>query len=277
VANDDQQVRTLLQTGPGFAQEVSRLLEQVKPTLPLLLANLTSLGQVLVTYNPAIEQLLVLLPPYQASLQVFGRLENNPTGLPQAEFALNVADPPACSVGFLPPSQWRSPADTTTIDTPDGLYCKLPQDSPIAVRGARNYPCMGHPGKRAPTVQICNSDKPFEPLAMRQHVTGPYPFDPNLISQGVPPDDRIDFNDRIYAPVEGTPLPPETSPGPPPSDATPPAAPSSFNSDGPGPTVAAATYNPRTGEYLGTDGNWHRQANLVTAAPQSWKDLLPQA
>jgi phospholipid/cholesterol/gamma-HCH transport system substrate-binding protein len=277
VANDDQQVRTLLQTGPGFAQEVSRLLEQVKPTLPVLLANLTSLGQVLVTYNPALEQLLVLLPPYVASLQVFGRLDNNPIGIPQAEFAINVADPPACSVGFLPPSQWRSPADTTTVDTPDGLYCKLPQDSPIAVRGARNYPCLGHPGKRAPTVEICNSDKPFEPLAMRQHVTGPYPFDPNLISQGVPPDDRIDFNDRISAPVEGTPLPPGVAPEAPPADATPSAAPSAFDAGAPGPTVAAAKYNPQTGEYLGTDGRWHRQANLANAAPQSWKDLLPQA
>ena len=76
------------------------------------------------------------------------------------------------------------PDDTTTIDTPDGLYCKLPQDSPIAVRGARNYPCMGHPGKRAPTVEICNSDKPFVPLAMRQHALGPYPFDPNLVAAG---------------------------------------------------------------------------------------------
>jgi len=285
VANDDQQVRTLLDTGPGFAQEVSRLLEQVKPTLPILLANLTSLGQVLVTYNPALEQLLVLLPPYMASLQVFGRLDNNPIGLPQAEFAINVADPPACSVGFLPPSQWRSPADTTTVDTPDGLYCKLPQDSPIAVRGARNYPCMGHPGKRAPTVEICNSDKPFEPLAMRQHVTGPYPFDPNLISQGVPPDDRVDFNDRINAPTEGTPLPPGAhGPAPQPADGevpppvdTPPAAPSAFDAGGSEPTIATAKYNPQTGEYLGTDGRWHRQANLTATAPQTWKDLLPQA
>jgi hypothetical protein len=245
------------------------------------LANLTSLGQVLVTYNASLEQLLVLLPPYMASVQVFGRSDNNPTGLPQADFALNVADPPACSVGFLPPSQWRSPADTTTIDTPDNLYCKLPQDSPIAVRGARNYPCMGHPGKRAPTVEICNSDKPFEPLAMRQHVTGPYPFDPNLISQGVPPDDRVDFNDRIHAPVDGTPMPPgapDVVEGvtPPPADA-PAVAPSAFEAAGSGPSIAAAKYNTHTGEYLGTDGRWHRQANLATAAPQSWKDLLPQA
>jgi len=92
------------------------------------------------------------------------------------------------------------------------LYCKLPQDSPLAVRGARNYPCMGHPGKRAPTVEICNSDKPFMPLAMRQHTLGPYPLDPNLLAQGVPPDDRITSNDRIFGPVEGTPLPPGAVP-----------------------------------------------------------------
>jgi hypothetical protein len=77
---------------------------------------------------------------------------------------------------------------------------------------------MGHPGKRAPTVQICDSDKPYEPLAMREHFAGPYPLDPNLIAQGIPPDDRITFSDHEYGPVEGTPLPPG-APG-----AAPPAA-----------------------------------------------------
>ena len=128
------------------------------------------------------------------------------------DFALTIDDPPICSVGFMPPSPWRSPDDPSDIDTPDGLYCKLPQDSPMAVRGARNYPCMGHPGKRAPTVEICNSDKPFMPLAMRQHTLGPYPLDPNLLAQGVPPDDRVTGNDRIFGPVQGTPLPPGAVP-----------------------------------------------------------------
>ncbi|ULE31784.1 MCE family protein [Mycobacterium sp. IDR2000157661] len=217
VAQDDPQVRAILQRGPGFAQEVSQLLTQVKPTLPILLANLTTLGQILVTYNPALEQLLVLLPAVIASQQSFGLPKNNPTGLPLSDFTLTVADPNSCTVGFLPPSRWRNPADTTTVDTPDGLYCKLPQDSPIAVRGARNYPCIEHPGKRAPTVEICNDPKGFVPSAIRQHTLGPYPFDPNLIAQGVPPDDRVDFEDRIYAPVEGTPL----SPGAPPTGGEP--------------------------------------------------------
>ncbi len=62
VAQNDPQVRAILERGPGFAQEVSSLLEQVKPTLPILLANLTTLGQILVTYNPSLEQLLVMFP-----------------------------------------------------------------------------------------------------------------------------------------------------------------------------------------------------------------------
>ena len=328
---------------------MSRLLNQVKPTLPVLLANLTTIGQVAVVYHASLEQLLMLIPPAVSSTQSYSST-SNATGLPLGEFALTLGDPPACTVGFLPPSSWRSPADTTTIDTPDGLYCKLPQDSPVTVRGARNYPCMGHPGKRAPTVEICDSDKPYEPLAMRQHVLGPYPLDPNLLSQGVPPDDRINLGDRIFGPVEGTPLPPGavpqgTPPGPrgsygppgpgyaapplpssatmstgsadlppmapppppgtppppgagvppspagaenpappPPADTAPPpggeapqAAPSAFATNGStrGPSVAVAQYDPRSGQYLGPDGQTYRQTNLATsAAPKTWQDLL---
>ncbi|PRC46597.1 virulence factor Mce, partial [Mycobacterium sp. ITM-2017-0098] len=149
IAEDDAQVRTILQTGSGAADEARQLLDQLKPTLPILLANLTSVGQIGVTYHPSIEQLLVLLPPYLAATQSYGSSLNNPTGMALSEFSLTLGDPPACSVGFLPPSSWRSPADLSDIDTPDGLYCKLPQDSPIGVRGTRNFPCLGQPGKRA--------------------------------------------------------------------------------------------------------------------------------
>jgi hypothetical protein len=180
------------------------------------------------------------------------------------------------------------------IDTPDGLYCKLPQDSPIGVRGARNYPCMEHPGKRAPTAELCESDKPYEPLAMRQHATGPVPFDPNLVSQGIPLDDRVTLNDHIYGPLQGTALPPgppPAAPAPPPSPAppavpniaptdtsgTPSVAPSAFTPDSAGgPSVAIATYDPATGQYATPDGKVFRQTDLVQShGDRSWKDLLP--
>ena len=73
---------------------------------------------------------------------------------------------------------------------------------------------------------------------MREHYLGPYPFDPNLIAQGVPPDDRVDFNERIYAPVEGTPLPPGAVPAGTPPGVPLPGAPL------PGPPPAAPAQAP---------------------------------
>jgi phospholipid/cholesterol/gamma-HCH transport system substrate-binding protein len=304
LTRDDPQIRSVLGAGPGAAQQVSALLNQIKPTLPVLLANLTTIGQVAITYHASLEQVLVLLPPNIAVFQSVSPT-HNPTGAATGDFSVTVADPPACTVGFLPPSQWRSPEDLTEVDTPDGLYCKLPQDSPIAVRGARNYPCMGHPGKRAPTVQICDSDQPFKPLATRQHVLGPYPLDPNLLSQGIPPDDRVDRNDRIFGPLEGTPMPPGTPrpgglpAGSPPAQAPDPSSPpaTSRPSDDPGPrnpaaafpvtpnafqnnagsssSVSVIPYNPQTGTYMGPDGRAYRQLDLANSgAPKSWTDLV---
>jgi virulence factor Mce-like protein len=294
LATNDPQFRGLLQNAPGALDEASQLLKQVKPTLPVLLANLTTVGQIGVTYHASLEQLLVLLPPFIASLQTVGLPRNNPTGYTQGDFTVTLNDPPACTVGFLPPSSWRSPSDLSDIDTPDGLYCKLPQDSPIAVRGARNYPCMGQPGKRAPTVEICESDKPFEPLAMRQHVIGPYPVDPNLLAQGIPPDDRVTFQENIFGPLEGTPMPPgpaSAADAPPaPAEAVPPTvppasppgavvAPSAFSPGKTGgPSVVIATYDPKTGQYATPDGGVYRQTNLVPqSGDRSWEDLLPTA
>ncbi len=274
LADNDPQVRGLFANGPGAADEASRLLNQIKPTLPVLLANLTTISQVAVTYHASLEQLLVLLPPDIAATQSMGGGPRNPTGMSLGDFTVVMNDPPACSVGFLPPSSWRSPEDLSDVDTPDGLYCKLPQDSPIGVRGARNYPCMGKPGKRAPTVEICNSDQPYEPLAMRQHATGAYPIDPNLIAQGIPPDDRTSFQDNIFGPLQGTPAPP---PAPAPAGAASPVAPSAFTpAAGPGPSVAVTRYNPKTGQYVTPEGAVFQQSDLVApGGTRSWKELLP--
>mgnify|MGYP000943399557 CR=1 FL=1 len=277
VVTNDPELRDVLATGPDTANEAARLLDELKPTLPVLLANMTTVGEIGVTYNPSLRQLLVLLPPYVAGFGSISNL-NNPTGMSMGAFSLMMADPPVCTVGFLPPSQWRSPTDETVVDTPEGMYCKLPQDSPITVRGVRNNPCMGKPGKRAPSVEICNSDQEFMPLAMRQHALGPYPIDPNLIAQGVPLDRRANPTEHIYAPMEGTPLPPGavpsgTPPGPPTPGSTnqPPTAPPPE-----APPFVATQYDPRTGRYIGPDGQLYEQSDLATpGGPTQWQDLLP--
>lgn len=236
LVQNDPHFRTVLENGPGFARETADLLASVELTLPVLLANLTSVGELAVTYNAGLEQLLVLLPPSISMIQAV-QPGNNASGLGLGDFRLGgLSDPPACTVGFLPPTEWRSPAETETIDAPSDMYCKLPQDSDIAVRGARNIPCAANPGKRAPTAAMCNSDEHFVPLATEQPLIGPYPPDPNLERQGIPPDVR---------PI-------------------------------PDPSVGIATYDPGTGNYLGSDGHLYQQRDLVAPPPEVWTDLFPR-
>jgi virulence factor Mce-like protein len=94
IVDNDPDLRTILDTGPGAADETARLLDQIKPTLPVLLANLTSVGEVAVTYNPALEQLLVLLPPYVAGFGSLSPIKSSTTIL--------ISAPSSTSVPALP-------------------------------------------------------------------------------------------------------------------------------------------------------------------------------
>ena len=67
-------------------------------------------------------------------------------------------------------------------------------------------------------------------------------------------------------------LPPTAVPVPQPA---PVYSPSSAQSDtSAGPSVAIAKYNPRTGEYMGSDGKLYRQADLAQT-PKSWQEMMP--
>jgi phospholipid/cholesterol/gamma-HCH transport system substrate-binding protein len=212
--------------------------------LPLLLANLVSIGEVALVYQPALEQLLVLIPQAVANVQGMVVANRNTKqdykGL-FLDFNLNLNLPPVCNTGFLPPQQQRVPAFEDYPERPAGdLYCRVPQDSPFNVRGARNYPCLTVPGKRAPTVKMCESDEHFVPLNDGYNWKG----DPNatLSGQGVPH------------------LPPDT----PPAQSAPQAP------------IAAAEYDPATGTYIGPDGRLYDQSNLAQTAPteRTWQSML---
>ena len=192
--------------------------------------------------NPAIEQLLVLLPmgvQVMAGGTVANRDSKNP-GL-VLSFNLNLNLPPPCTTGYLPAQQQRIPTEVDTPDRPvDDLYCRIPQDSWVAVRGARNLPCLTNPGKRAPTAKMCRSDEQYVPLNDGFNWKG----DPNgtLSGQDIPQ------------------LPPA-------STATP--------SEAALPPVAAAYYDPATGSYVGPDGRRHTQSDLAPqSAPKTWQDMM---
>ena len=150
VANADPQVRSVLQAAPGAAAEANETFSGIRPTFPVLAANLANFGRIGVIYNKSLEQGLVIFPALLAALiTVAGGVPVDEGG--KLDFKIHLQDPPGCSVGFIPPPLIRSPADTTLRELPPDLYCKVPHSDPSVVRGARNYPCQEFPGKRAPT------------------------------------------------------------------------------------------------------------------------------
>ncbi len=186
--NNDAAVADLLHQGAPAVEEARRLLDRVRPTIPVIAANMASLAPVLVTYQPGLEQLLVLLPQAAATAQAIV-LANRDTRQPYRglylSLNLSLNQPPPCTTGFLPAQQQRASGLQDYPDRPAGdLYCRVPQDSPLSVRGVRNIPCTTRPGKRAPTVAMCESEQNYLPLNDGYNWKG----DPNatLSGQGVP-------------------------------------------------------------------------------------------
>ena len=256
-------VAGILDKGPGAADEVRALLDRLQPTLPIVLANLVSIGEVAVTYQPSLEQLLVLLPQGTAVTQAVGVHKRNTKQDYKGDalvFNLNLMIPalpapiplppqqlpPPCTTGFLPAQQQRVPTFEDYPDRPAGdVYCRVPQDAPFNVRGARNLPCVTVPGKRAPTWQQCESDEYYVPLNDGYNWKG----DPNATLSGQP----IPHVPPAVPPAESA---------PPPSSAPPP--------------IAAAEYDPATGTYVGPDGHVYTQADLARGASekQTWQSML---
>jgi phospholipid/cholesterol/gamma-HCH transport system substrate-binding protein len=249
----DQSLAGLLKSGQQAADQGRQLLDRLTPTLPILLANLVSINQVAITYQPALEELLVLIPQGVSAVQGM-MVANTDTLQPYRgaylDFNLNVNLPPVCSTGFLPPQQMRPPSFEDAPDRPAGdLYCRVPQDSSLNVRGARNDPCLTRPGKNAPTVKMCESDQNYVPLNDGWNWKG----DPNATfsGQGVPQ------------------LPPGAQPAPGPT-------PSPTHATGPPPPLGVSHYDPANGSYVGPDGRVYTQSNLSPLTPKehTWQSML---
>ena len=122
----------------------------------------------------------------------------------------------------------------------------MPQDSCLNVRGARNIPCETVPGKRAPTVDMCESDEQYVPLNEGYNWKG----DPNatLSGQGVP----------------------QYPPGADPPTATTTGRPRHRRRR----RWPFATYDPATGDYIGPDGRRATQADLANPRTPTWQSML---
>jgi phospholipid/cholesterol/gamma-HCH transport system substrate-binding protein len=141
----DPSIRGAIDKAGPMADELDALLMELRPTLPQLLTDLTSTGQVLRVYLPHLQHTMVVFPAAVAALtstSAKGALQADgqyPPPYAAMGFGLTFS-PPSCTTGFeqdkIPPSDVSN-----SHPPPTDAYCKEPKDSPIAVRGFRNGPC----------------------------------------------------------------------------------------------------------------------------------------
>jgi phospholipid/cholesterol/gamma-HCH transport system substrate-binding protein len=129
----DPQLRQVLQGGPGAARQIEALMKDLEPTLPVLLGNLVTVNQVTVARLASVEQLLVTYPVIISS--GFSGTTRDGYGHVHLEYT---NDPPPCTKGYKPPSQWRDPLDIRDAPTYLKAHCGSP--SPYTSRGSNYAP-----------------------------------------------------------------------------------------------------------------------------------------
>jgi phospholipid/cholesterol/gamma-HCH transport system substrate-binding protein len=292
-AAQDGALHSGLQQAAPTLDQTAQLFDGVRDALPQTLANLSIVIDMLKRYHKGLEQTLVILPQGAAVAQA-GTLFDNVGQLP---LALSINQPPPCLTGFLPASEWRSPADTSTAPLPTGTYCKIPKDyQGNVVRGARNYPCVDVPGKRAATPRECRSPDPYVPLG-----TNPWYGDPNQVLSCPAPGARCDqgvnpgrgvvpaptVNNGLN-PLPADQLPPPARASAPTSDPLSPPGQGTVQCSGQqpnpciytpaaGPPGATAVYSPTSGQVVGPDGVKYNVSNSSNPGDDGWKEMLAPA
>jgi phospholipid/cholesterol/gamma-HCH transport system substrate-binding protein len=276
-ADKDPQLKSVLTNAAPTLDIANDVLGGVRESLPQTLANLEVVTGLLLRYRQGIEQVLVLLP------QVSSVAQTTTLAFPgeaPIDLGLAINQPPPCLTGFVPASQWRSPADTSIAPLPSGTYCKIPQETTAnAVRGARNIPCVDVPDKRAATPQDCRSGQPYVPLG-----TNPWYGDPNQIVTCPAPAARCDQPVQpglvIPAPTLDTglnPLPAGGLPGTPPPISDPTSAPGSGSVQCNGQQPNPCTYTTQSGEITGPGGVKYSVDNSIGSGDDGWKSMLAPA
>ena len=136
----DADLRAVIEHGIPAATQLAGLDHGLDATLPVLLGNLTSLGQVSAVRIPALRQVLIIYPYVVATS--FGLFPGNQS----TRFGVPV--PPAndhqpCKKGYFPVKKRRLPTELKYPPMRWGSFCKESTKADVNVRGSRMAPQPG--------------------------------------------------------------------------------------------------------------------------------------
>ena len=156
--SSDPDFRRLYATGTQSANQLTGLIRENRPDLPILLDNLVTVAQIQKVRLPAIRQALVTYPNVVAGgftvapgdgTTHFGLVTNN--------------DPPPCRDGYQTTDQ-RPGTDIEKRPPNFSAYCSQPRGSQSSVRGARQAP-YAPGGKPFPENGVLGAQQAERPQA----------------------------------------------------------------------------------------------------------------
>lgn len=143
LSRSDGDLRKLIATAPDAATQLSGLLRDNEPGLPILLANLLTTSHVFSARTDGLRQLLINTPKAVSAIDA-AIDESGKIGL-----VLTFFDPMPCTKGYES-TKIRSSADLSALPFNTGAACTLDKGDPSSVRGSQNAPKGGVPPAAIP-------------------------------------------------------------------------------------------------------------------------------
>ncbi|MGK5533099.1 MCE family protein [Streptomyces sp. URMC 129] len=133
----DSDIRHVIQSAPGAGAQISGLLRDTDPGLSVLLANLLTTSELMVTRTSGFEQILALAPRVIAA----GSTAIGPDGL-NGNMAVTFFNPMPCTQGYEG-TTYRNGLDTSSSGLNVEAGCTASPSSGQNVRGSQNAPYGG--------------------------------------------------------------------------------------------------------------------------------------
>lgn len=135
VRRDDKGLRSAVDNTVPAVQQTGKLIDDLAPALPVLLANMTTTGQIITSRIDGLRSVFIMYPYVLSG--AFTVIPGD--GTLHFGLVLNVDAPAPCTQGYEK-TKVRDPRFTKQVKAQQGIGCALPKNSPQVVRGARNAP-----------------------------------------------------------------------------------------------------------------------------------------
>ncbi|MBB5851971.1 MCE family protein [Amycolatopsis umgeniensis] len=144
LSRSDGDLRRLIATAPEAATQLSGLLRDNEPGLPILLANLLTTSHVFSARTDGLRQLLINTPKAVSAVDAAVDETSGKIGL-----VLTFFDPMPCTKGYGD-TEIRDSRDLSSLPFNTAAACTLDKGNPSSVRGSQNAPKGGVPPAAVP-------------------------------------------------------------------------------------------------------------------------------